>query len=96
VSGGGARSPVWRQILADVFGKRVVVLQSEEGSAHGAALLALAGTSDGGSVAEVSARVVREAGASEPDPEIHARYLEGHARYRVLYPALRDFFRTLG
>ena len=43
-SGGGARSPFWRQMLADVFAKRVVTLETQEGSAYGAALLALVGT----------------------------------------------------
>jgi len=42
-SGGGARSPLWRQILADIFDRRVVTLQSQEGSAYGAALLAMTG-----------------------------------------------------
>ena len=44
VSGGGARSAFWRQMLADVFRKRVVTLETQEGSAYGAALLALTGT----------------------------------------------------
>jgi xylulokinase len=44
LSGGGARSPFWRQMFADVLGKRVSVLESQEGSAYGAALLALVGT----------------------------------------------------
>ncbi len=49
-SGGGAQSPFWRQMLADVFGKRVVVLKTQEGSAYGAALLAMTGTGEYASV----------------------------------------------
>ena len=52
-SGGGAKSAFWRQLLADILGKRVVTLETQEGSAYGAALLALAGTGEYGSVPEV-------------------------------------------
>ena len=45
-SGGGARSPFWRQLLADILNKKVVTLETQEGSAYGAALLALAGTGE--------------------------------------------------
>jgi xylulokinase len=93
-SGGGARSPFWRQMLADVFGKRVVVLESEEGSAYGAALLALAGTGDSGSVAEVSRNAVRIAAQHETQPDTHAAYLKRHSVYQSLYPALKGFFRS--
>src|SRR5580700_362642 len=53
VSGGGARSTFWRQLLADILGHQVVTLETQEGSAYGAALLALAGTGEYGSVPEV-------------------------------------------
>ena len=94
VSGGGARSRLWRQILADVLGKTVTILESEEGSAYGAALLAQAGTTPGVSVAELSRRAVREVGSYAADPETRETYHRGHARYQALYPALRDTFRS--
>ena len=55
-SGGGARSPLWRQILADVFSKPVVRLTTQEGSAYGAALLAMVGTGEFATVPEACAR----------------------------------------
>ena len=89
-SGGGARSPFWRQILADVFAKPVAILQSQEGSAYGAALLALVGTGEYKSVGEVCASAIRETDLIAPRES--AVYAEGHERYRSLYPALRETF----
>ncbi len=92
VSGGGARSALWRQILADIFGKRVVTLETQEGSAYGAALLALVGTGAYGSVAEVCRAAIRET-ASVNHRDGNARiYAEGHRTYQSLYPALKNFF----
>ncbi len=53
LSGGGARSAFWRQMFADVFGRRVAILETEEGSAYGAALLAMVGTGQFASVLDV-------------------------------------------
>ena len=94
-SGGGAKSPFWRQILADVFDKPVVTLASQEGSALGAALLAMVGTGEYGSVPEVCAAVVREQARVEPDAAAATMYANGHKVYQSLYPALRDSFREM-
>src|SRR5206468_4661202 len=59
-SGGGARSELWQQILADVLGKRVSILENQEGSAYGAALLALVGTGEYESVREVCDGAIRK------------------------------------
>jgi xylulokinase len=88
-SGGGANSPFWRQILADVFEKRVVTLASQEGSAYGAALLAMVGTGEYGSVPEVCGAVIRERESVQPRPLEAAVYRAGHRTYRALYPAVR-------
>ena len=55
VSGGGFRSPFWRRLLANILGKPIVTLETQEGSAYGAALLALVGTGESASVPEESA-----------------------------------------
>jgi xylulokinase len=88
-SGGGAHSPFWRQILADVFNKPVVTLASQEGSAYGAALLALVGTGEYGSVPEVCGAVIKERDQLLPRPSECLVYAEGHKTYQSLYPALR-------
>ncbi len=88
-SGGGAKSPFWRQMLADVFDKPVVTLASQEGSALGAALLAMVGTGEYGSVPEVCAAVIREQNRVEPEAGAAATYAAGHRVYQALYPAIK-------
>jgi xylulokinase len=92
LSGGGARSALWRQIFANVFGLRVITLETQEGSAYGAALLAMAGTGAFGSVAEASKAAVREAESVAPRAAESARYARAHAVYKALYPALRPLY----
>ena len=89
VSGGGARSAFWRQMLADVFNLRVAVLESEEGSAYGAALLALVGTKEFSTVTEVCEVAVREVGFVEPRAEESEIYAAGHRVYQSLYPRIK-------
>jgi xylulokinase len=95
-SGGGAKSPFWRGILAGILGKRIVTLETQEGSAYGAALLALAGTGEYGSVPEVCHAVIREQeSVCAPDADT-AFYAKGYQVYRSLYPALRPIFQSIG
>jgi xylulokinase len=91
-SGGGARSPFWRQILADVFRKRVSTLDSQEGSAYGAALLAMTGTGEFSSVAEACSATIREAASVLPREREADVYAKGHSVYKALYPALRPIY----
>ena len=95
LSGGGARSAVWRGILASIFGKRVATLATQEGSAYGAALLALAGTAAGGNVAEVCRATIRETGVLEPDAAEAALYERSYQVYQSLYPALRPIYANI-
>ncbi len=94
-SGGGARSPFWRQILADVFRKRVSTLSSQEGSAYGAALLAMVGTGAFSSVAEACSATIKEAASVEPREREAEIYAKGHAVYQALYPALRPIYSMM-
>jgi xylulokinase len=89
LSGGGARSTLWRQMFADVFGKRVTTLETEEGSAYGAALLALVGTGQYASVNELCKAAVRETASLEPRSADSALYAQGHKTYQALYPAFK-------
>jgi xylulokinase len=89
-SGGGANSPFWRQLLADILGKRVVTLASQEGSAYGAALLGMVGTGEYSSVPEACGAVIREVESIQPKADAAAIYRSGHATYQSLYPALRS------
>ncbi len=95
VSGGGARSAFWRQMLADVFARRVSVVETQEGSAYGAALLGMVATGAFGSVGEACGAAVREVESVEPRAEESRFYAEKHAVYRELYPALRGLYPRL-
>jgi xylulokinase len=95
ISGGGARSRFWRQTLADVFEKPVVSLENQEGSAYGAALLAMTGTGAFTSVAEACGAAIRETETLEPREGSSHRYRERYEIYRSLYPALRAAFSAL-
>ncbi len=92
VSGGGARSAFWRQLLADILGKPVVTLETQEGSAYGAALLALVGTGEYSSAHEVCRAVIRETETTHPRPAEAEKYRQAHGVYRDLYPALKSTF----
>ena len=94
-SGGGARSAFWRQLLADIFGKRVVTLESQEGSAYGAAILALVGTGKYGSVPEACRATIREVDSLLPRPHESQLYQRGHEVYRTLYPVLKPVYRLI-
>jgi xylulokinase len=94
-SGGGARSAFWRQLLADIFGKRVVTLASQEGSAYGAALLALVGTGAYSSVPEACRAVIREVDSVLPRPHESQLYRRGHEVYRTLYPTLKPVYSLI-
>jgi xylulokinase len=89
LGGGGARSRLWRQIQADVYGRAVEILAAEEGAAYGAALLAGVGGGIWPSVEEACARAVRVAARVEPDADASALLTKRYASFRALYPALR-------
>lgn len=92
-SGGGTRSSLWRQILADVLDAEIASVATEEGAAYGAALLAAVGADWFTDVDEACAAVVSVAPSASPSDRV-AMYSESHLRYRDLYPALRPTFES--
>jgi xylulokinase len=92
VGGGGARSPLWRQIQADIYGMPVEVLAAEEGAAYGAALLAGVGVGVWPSVDSACEATVRVAARIAPEPSRVTTMNRQYAAYRNLYPALKDSF----
>ena len=95
ISGGGARSPLWRQILADVLGSELVTVNTEEGAAYGAALLAGVGAGIWPDVETACQQAIRVTGRTQPKPVHMERYELAYAEYRQLYPALRPLFPGL-
>ena len=96
ISGGGARSLLWRRILASAFETELVTVNTTEGAAYGAALLAGVGAGAWQSVPQACAAAVRVTGSALPEPDWVDAYREHYAHYRDLYPALRSTFTALG
>jgi len=88
LGGGGARSPLWRQIQADVYGYPVEIVEAEEGAAYGAAILAGVGAGAWASVDEACSAVVKVAVSIQPDPKGMAVMAARYEAYRRVYPAL--------
>jgi xylulokinase len=96
VSGGGARSRLWLQIIADVLGVELATVNVTEGAAYGAALLAGVGCGIWPDVDTACGAVVRRTGRVSPRPDSVARYAGIYPVYRELYPALKGVWRRLG
>jgi xylulokinase len=90
VSGGGARSALWRTIVAAVLDLPLETTAAEEGSAYGAALLAGCRAGTFADPHDAAERCVRVHGRTNPDPEWVAAYAEGYARFRRVYPTLKQ------
>jgi len=95
VSGGGGRSPLWRQMLADVFGMSVHTINAEEGPAYGAALLAAVASGAFGNVREACGATIRQTGATRPRRRSVREYERLYPEFGRLYAALRDEFPRL-
>jgi xylulokinase len=92
LGGGGARSALWRQIQADIYGCEVEIVDAEEGAAYGAALLAGVGAGVWPSVDAACTAVVRVAKKVQPDKDAVATFEKNYAGYRRIYAATRDIF----
>jgi xylulokinase len=93
-SGGGTRSGLWRQILADVLEAEIATVGTEEGAAYGAALLAAVGAGWFASVEDATGQVVTVQPTEQPSEDVYL-YRERHAAYRDLYPALAPSFHSV-
>ncbi len=93
--GGGAKSPLWRQMLADVFAMPVRMTLSSEGAALGVAILAAVGAGIYPDVRTACHQMVGYGAAQAPSADAVAFYAKGYALYRTLYPALKESFLAL-
>jgi xylulokinase len=91
-SGGGTKGALWRQILASVLEAELVTVNTTEGAAFGAALLAGVGVKAWRDVPAACAAAVRITGSTRPDPAQAAAYRKAYPLYRELYPALKPGF----
>lgn len=93
--GGGAKSPIWRKILANVLNIRLTIPETEQGPGYGGAILAAVACGAYPSVRAAAVSLVHVTDTVEPDPDVAARYEKKYQNYRSLYPALRDIFPRL-
>jgi xylulokinase len=93
--GGGGSSPFWRQMLADVFGCNVNTVQSSDGPALGAAMLAAVGAGTFKSVGEAIDKVILSGDRVAPDSDATAKYATYHSIYKSLYDNLKPGFAAL-
>jgi xylulokinase len=92
LGGGGAKSALWRQIQADVYGHEVEMVEAEEGAAYGAALLAGVGAGMWPNVDTACASVVRVSKRVKPQADAVATLNKNYASYRRVYKATREIF----
>lgn len=92
LGGGGARSALWRQIQADVYGRPVETVEAEEGAAYGAAILAGVGAKAWPSVDAACEAVVRVAKSTSPDSKNSLAMEKSYTFYRRIYPAMKSIF----
>ncbi len=92
LGGGGARSPLWRQIQADIYGQEIEILEAEEGAAYGAAILAGVGVKCWDSVDQATDAVVRVAKRVAANKQDSALMQRNYQTYRRIYPALHSIF----
>ena len=95
VCGGGAKSPLWRKIFANVLNLPLDIPQTEEGPGYGGAMLAMVGCGLYGSVKDCADALVTVRETVQPDPEIAARYEKQYQRFRNIYPTLKPLFAKL-
>jgi len=95
LSGGGARSPLWRQIQADIYGVDVHTVNATEGPAFGVALLAMVGAGAFASVPEACDATIRLVDRTPTEANVRAFHDRGYAIYRKLYLDLRDSFAAI-
>ncbi|OUQ22056.1 xylulokinase [Flavonifractor sp. An135] len=93
--GGGAKSPLWREILANVLNVTLELPASEQGPGMGGAMLAMVACGAYPSVEAVCDHLVRVSETVEPDPERSARYEARYQQFRQIYPALKNVYPQL-
>ena len=93
ICGGGAKSPLWKKIIANVMNMKVDLIESEEGPGYGVAILAAVGCGVFDSVEEAAKKLVKVTGTEEPDPELVQKYEERYQEFKKLYPALKGIYQ---
>lgn len=92
ICGGGAKSPLWKKIFANVLNIRLDTIESEEGPGYGGAILAAVACGEYASVEDAAKKLVKVTGSVEPDSQLAARYEERYRKFAQIYPAVKELF----
>lgn len=92
ICGGGARSPLWKRMIANILNLKVDVIESEEGPALGGAMLAAVACGEYASVEEAADKIVKIVDTVEPEPELVAKYEKRYQQFKQIYPACKPLF----
>lgn len=95
ICGGGAKSPLWRKIMANVLNINVNIIESEEGPGLGGAMLAAVACGEYASVQEAADKIVKVIGTEKPDPTLAAKYDERYAKFKEIYPTVKALYDTM-
>ncbi len=92
ICGGGAKSPLWKKIIANVLNVKVDVIESEEGPGYGGAMLAAVACGEYASVEEAAAKLVKVIDTVEPSADLVAKYEERYQQFKEIYPACKPLY----
>ena len=95
ICGGGAKSPLWKKMIANILNLKVDVIESEEGPALGGAMLAAVACGEYANVEEAAAKIVKIIDTVEPEPELVAKYEERYQQFRQIYPVCKPLFEVI-
>lgn len=95
ICGGGAKSPLWRKIIANVLNIKVDIIAAEEGPGMGGAMLAAVACGEYASVEEAAKKIVKVVDTVNPDPAIAAKYEEKYRKFVKIYPTVKDLFSEI-
>ena len=92
ICGGGAKSPLWRKIFANVLGIKLTIPETEQGPGYGGAILAAVANGEYPTVQDAVDKLVKVTDTVEPEPALVEKYEKKYQTYRKLYPALKAVF----
>ena len=95
ICGGGAKSPLWKKMFANICNLEIQSIEAEEGPGFGGAMLAMVACGEYPDVKTVAEKFVKIKDVEKPDPALVALYEERYSKYKKLYPALKEVFAQL-
>ena len=95
ICGGGAKSPLWKKMIANIMNLKVDVIESEEGPAMGGAMLAAVACGEYADVEEAAAKIVKIVDTVEPKAELVTKYEARYQQFKQIYPACKKLFEII-